>query len=110
MRNWILGGLLAATTASGLTFVAAGAGNPNHCGPCDSCRPVVEPDEAMTTDAEPNAVPRKLPMRIIYDEPPLANPHLRPAEGIVPASFVEPIETPRVIVGEIAMATPNDPY
>ena len=110
MRSWILGGLLTAVTTGGITFVATGAGNPSHCGPCESCRPIAKPDEAMNTDAEPNAVPRRLPPFVTYEEPPLANPHLRPERGVVPASFVEPIETPRIVAGEIAMATPNDPY
>ena len=120
MRSWILGGLLAAVTTSGITFVIAGAGNPNHCGPCDSCRPILDPmpEDPLSADSdagEPKDAPRRLPQMVSYDEPPLANPQLRPVGGILPATYLEPAGTelapmPRTASGELALATPNDPY
>jgi len=117
MRIWILGGFLTAVTVTALSFIAAGAGNPTHCGPCLTSRekqslaaaPVVcEPVEGEAVMKPP--VP-PLPF-VSYEEPPLANPRIPPAGEIIPATYVEPVSTPQpqATVGVFPLATGNDPY
>ncbi len=128
MRTWMLGGCLAAVTAGGVCFVAAG-GRPSHCGPCVShaapppaageppadpgVTEVVDVAAALAKPAEPN----KLPF-VSFDEPPLANP---PAEApaIIQAAAAEPAPAaevapmPRVVEpdrGPMPLASPNDPF
>ncbi len=117
MRSWIFGGLLAAVTTSGIAFVAAGAGNPNHCGPCVACReakPAIPATPGEPVDGEAalkRPAPRPLAF-VSFDEPPLANPPARPLGEIIPAAYTEPAASPQTpaIVGAIPLATSADPY
>jgi hypothetical protein len=139
MRTWILCGCLAAVTAGGVCFVAAGVGSDSsHCGPCVApANPESEPKPAPTpTPATPDVVevvdvaaalarpadPKPLPF-VSFDEPPLARPLAGRSGGapdVIPVVFSEPVGAaeiapmPRAVRppdrGPMPLASPGDPF